>query len=105
MDYELDDDGGGRMPRRGLARSTSMLSSEAQTQISSILARSGKLTFDDIQEDLIVRMFLDTLRGSKRPQVNHQILRTIAEMKGMLKAKSPGSSDSVEEALNRLRKT
>jgi len=87
------------------AATASSLSDESYREIERLLGSGKALTFDDISEDFVVRMMLDTLKTCKRPQVAHQLLRTLAEIKGMLqqsKSKSAAAA-SAQDALNRLR--
>lgn len=81
----------------------SQLSDESMAGIEKLLSKSS-LTFDDISEDFVVRMMLDTLKTCRRPQVAHQLLRTLAEIKGMISAhKTKGAGvAAAEDALHRL---
>ncbi len=81
------------------------LSADTQAEIQSLLASTTPLNFSSVSEDMLVRWMLDALRRSKRPNVQRQLLRDLAEMRGALEKRAGKSTDDAKDALGRLGST
>lgn len=60
-------------------------------------------SIEDIPDTLIVRAMMNMLLHNKRPSVQRQILRDLAELKGMLKKRAGQSIAGVQEALDKFK--
>lgn len=87
------------------APAKAMLDNDNATELNAELVELSKTatSFEDIPEELIVRAMLNMLTTNKRPAVQRQVLRDLAEMKGMLKKRATANEGGVQAALDRLK--